>query len=362
MRKQSLALRYCGMVAVVLAFLPFSLTAGNMGDNITINGFGHQSMIQTDDNEYITEESSERSYNDYVLGLTIGAEVNERVNVQAQILNTQEGFGIDWGFANYSINESIGLRFGKVKLPMGLYNEFVDVKSLQPFSYLPTLIYGHGMTSYNGAGFSGSVDFQNDWAGQLDVYGGQSQMNNMKEMNVEMKNAAGGRASITTPIPGSRLAFSYLRSDMHMVMKDAMGMSMETVVASEVMVVSGEVVGNEYFVRGEYGSFTATEDKMSWYGEAGYLVTEYLQPVVRYIHQESNNTPQLTLAARQAIGQTSRQNEIGVGINVFLASAIVLKLEHHWIDGSSQLDTNESANSAPDNSWNLTAISAAFTF
>lgn len=358
MKNVSRVLWCCGIVAMVLAFQTSLATAAALGNDITINGFGHQSAIQTDTNEFVVPGSSEGSFQDYVVGLTFSSEVNDRVSVRTQILSTQTSFYVDWGFAEYRFNESVGFKFGKVKLPLGLYTEIADVKNLQPFSYLPTLIYNHGMTSYNGIGVYGMTDFNNGWGGEVELFGGGSEMKGGKHAEpVPMKNFVGGRVTLNTPLPGARLMFSAMRSDLEM---DMGMMTME--VESEVFLVSGEVIGDRFFVRSEAASFKNVEDNKSWYAEAGFLVHDNVQPVVRYIHQRKENTPSLTLAARNLIGQTDKQNEIGIGLNVFLTSAVVLKVEHHFVDGSSELNREVLTNDAPDNSWNLTAVSVAFAF
>lgn len=337
------------------------MTAGALGDNITLNGFGHQSALKSDANNFVVHNSTEGSFDDYVVGLTFSAEVNDRVSVRTQVLSSPLGFYVDWGFAEYRFNESAGFKFGKVKLPLGLYTETADVKSLQPFSYLPSLIYSHGMTSYNGIGFFGRVDFQNGWGGELELFGGGSEAKGAHHPEPQpMNNFVGGRVTLNTPLPGARLMFSAMRSDLEMEHDEGSGSEME--VESKAYVVSGEVIGDRFFVRGEAAKFQEMEDAISWHGEAGFLISENIQPVVRYIHQRNENTPSLTLAARNLIGQTDRQNEIGIGLNVFLTSAVVLKVEHHIINGSSQLDVDEYDGDGLDNSWNLTAASLAFTF
>jgi hypothetical protein len=48
---------------------------------------------------------------------------------------------IDWAFADYRFRDYVGIRVGKVKMPLGLYNETRDTDSLRTFLLLPQGVY-----------------------------------------------------------------------------------------------------------------------------------------------------------------------------------------------------------------------------
>lgn len=48
---------------------------------------------------------------------------------------------IDWAYGDYRVNDWLGFRAGKVKIPLGLYNEARDNDALRTFIFLPQQAY-----------------------------------------------------------------------------------------------------------------------------------------------------------------------------------------------------------------------------
>jgi len=56
-------------------------------------------------------------------------------------LEGYEKLMIDFANLDWQYNEAFGARLGYVKLPFGFYNEVLDVDSIRPFAFLPTVTY-----------------------------------------------------------------------------------------------------------------------------------------------------------------------------------------------------------------------------
>jgi hypothetical protein len=79
--------------------------------------------------------------------VSVSDAVTDKLRVGIQFHMYQMGqFGgpnviIDWASGDYKINDFVGFRFGKIKTPLGLFNESQDVDSLFPWVLLPQAMY-----------------------------------------------------------------------------------------------------------------------------------------------------------------------------------------------------------------------------
>lgn len=61
--------------------------------------------------------------------------------VYAYELENYDAIMVDFANLDWQHDESFGVRLGYVKLPSGFYNEVLDVDSIRPFAFLPTVTY-----------------------------------------------------------------------------------------------------------------------------------------------------------------------------------------------------------------------------
>ncbi|MCP4685327.1 MAG: hypothetical protein GY867_07750 [bacterium] len=322
---------------------------GGLG-GITINGFGHQNYIKTDTNTYVVPDGTDGSFEDYVMGLTFTAKPSDQVFVRAQIVHQNNEVRVDWGFGEYRFNEYLAFKAGKVKLPFGLYTETMDVKAMQPFSYLPG-IYFYGVNSYNGVGLLGSYEAESGWGGEAEIFRGQSVTSDGVG---RLKDLVGTQIWVTPPVMGAKAGFGYWQTEINVPGWPVMDVS--------IAMISAEYVGDQILVRAEHNFTNANSEEVSTntYVEAGYLIKELVQPVVRWANTKLEN-PEAELQAR---GLTADETDIAFGVNIFPAEGFVFKAEHHIVDGNASLEPTQrqGQNLAPDDKWGLTAISVAFMF
>ncbi|MDX9709667.1 MAG: hypothetical protein RBT64_08935 [Trichloromonas sp.] len=85
-------------------------------------------------------ESKDGSFQINEFGLTLNGELSDNLRVGLQLLSRDLGaegnnkINIDWGMADYRWRDWLGVRLGKVKLPIGLYNRGRDSDFLRPMA------------------------------------------------------------------------------------------------------------------------------------------------------------------------------------------------------------------------------------
>ncbi|MBL1275239.1 MAG: hypothetical protein COB30_004060 [Ectothiorhodospiraceae bacterium] len=152
-----------GSICLITASLalPFTVTAGEIGD-IQWHGFLTSSAMVSTDGTYTGDVTNQGGAKDTRVGLTLSTQVDESLDFAAQFQGSGKDdfvMKMDWAFANYDVSENLSLRFGKIKYPVGLYNEYIDVGYTYPWIRPPEGFYnqdiiGPNLTrvAYNGFG------------------------------------------------------------------------------------------------------------------------------------------------------------------------------------------------------------------
>ena len=154
--------------------------------NLTLHGFASQGYLQSSDNNYASLNTSEGTFAITEEALNITAQPLPGLRIGAQLFARDFGpqgnhqVVMDWALGDYRVADWFGLRAGKVKQPLGLYNTVVDAdmaraEILQPAGAYP--ISNRELTNaFNGVdvygtltmGRAGSLDYE-AWAGTIDL-------------------------------------------------------------------------------------------------------------------------------------------------------------------------------------------------
>jgi hypothetical protein len=114
---------------------------------VQIHGFASQGFVYTNNNNWLTMNSSEGSAAFTDFGANISMSVTDRLRIGAQAYDRNLGHlgewhpSLDWAVADYRFKSWFGIRGGKVKTVLGLYNDTQDLDFLHPFALLPQSVY-----------------------------------------------------------------------------------------------------------------------------------------------------------------------------------------------------------------------------
>jgi hypothetical protein len=181
---------------------------------VQLHGFVSQGGILSTGNEYLAK-SKRGSAEFFEAGLNVTHELDSNFRVGLQIFARDLGAvgnyapTIDWAYIDYRYRPWLGLRFGRVKAGLGLYNQNYDVDVAHTTILLPQSLYDlqfrDVLNAVNGAMVYGNLELGG--AGSLDymVFGGNVILN-IQNINYDVKYAAGAFVSWQTPITGLRVA------------------------------------------------------------------------------------------------------------------------------------------------------------
>ena len=114
---------------------------------VQVHGFASQGFIYTNQNNWLTMHSSQGSGAFTDFGANLSTQITEKLRVGAQVYDRNLGNlgewhpSLDWAFADYRFKSWFGVRGGKVKTVLGLYNDTQDLDFLRTFALLPQSIY-----------------------------------------------------------------------------------------------------------------------------------------------------------------------------------------------------------------------------
>ncbi len=138
---------YRVVCCLALACLAAARMPAQTLDSIQIHGYVTQGFLFSSHNNYLTMNSSSGSLQWTDGAVTVTDTVTDRLNIGVQLHMYQLGqFGggqvqIDWAQGEYKLSDYFGIRAGKIKTVLGLYNDSQDVEPVFLWSLLPQAIY-----------------------------------------------------------------------------------------------------------------------------------------------------------------------------------------------------------------------------
>lgn len=125
----------------------FGCTSANA---IQLDGFltAGFSVHDQKDNTYLDSITDELSFdNDSKFGLQVTSQVNDFTKVVGQLLasgkNDNYNLKIDWAYVDVKINDNFSMRGGKIKEPVFLISDYIEVGYAYPWIRPPEGVYGN---------------------------------------------------------------------------------------------------------------------------------------------------------------------------------------------------------------------------
>ncbi len=176
--KKRLMILITGLLSTL--FAGYSLASENSMD---FHGFVSQGYLSTTENNFISD-SKKGTFEFSEAGINFSKDVTEKLWAGIQLFtrnfgnNDEHGVKIDWAFADYRFQDWLGLRFGQLKTPHGLYNEVRDIDMIRTSVLMPQSVYPEVMRDVNlslqGAGIHGDIDLNKvGWISFKAMYGSQ---------------------------------------------------------------------------------------------------------------------------------------------------------------------------------------------
>jgi hypothetical protein len=409
------------ILSCFLIWSPAPLLAADV-NGIAIHGFLSQGFLKSSDNNYLAEsEDGSFEFNEFGINFT---SVFDRLRIGVQFFSRDLGdqgnneITVDWAVADYRYQDYLGIRVGKVKAPIGLYNQTRDVDMLRTPIILPSSVYEEGMrdfsNAYHGACLYGIFEPPGIGEIEYEVFGGSFDVDSesvfieeafeksadrfslalgqplsAEDRSFDSGHSFGGAVRWNTFIEGLRLGFSYLTFDGEMTagLKYGMG-NLFANYKSELNMDFGAVYSLEYMIgnftfAAEYQVFevdsettiqpsvpqmpaitsSMTTKRGGWYCQASYLFYDRLTLGICYseFYPDLDDKDGDALVSAGQPDYYAWQKEIIPSVRFDISKNWLIKAEVHFINGVANtysLDNPEGT----DENWNLYAVKVSFNF
>jgi hypothetical protein len=147
--------------------LVVSLLAGRaMADETNIHGSISQGFLKTTNFNYLTDDSKEGIYQFNEMNANFSNRISEQFHIGFGLSSRNLGeFGgteveLNWAYGDYRFKDYLGLRIGRIKMPIGLYNETREMDMFRTCIILPPVYpeaYRDFWSHLDGAGIYGNI-------------------------------------------------------------------------------------------------------------------------------------------------------------------------------------------------------------
>lgn len=163
-RQAKLAATVCSLIAGIGIAHAQQIPDLNIdGHDVQFHAFATQGFAGSDDNNFLTMKTSQGSFAMTDFAVNASTQITDKFRVGAQMYDYNVGqLGkwqptLDWAYADYKFKDWFGIRAGKVKTVLGLYNDTQDATFLYTWALMPQSIYPLDLRASSIAHLGGDV-------------------------------------------------------------------------------------------------------------------------------------------------------------------------------------------------------------
>ncbi len=145
---------------------------------VEIHGFVSQGFLKSSDYNYLANDSRDGSFAFNEMGINFSKNLTDKLRMGVQLFSRDLGdvanhkINVDWAYADYRWQDWLGVRAGRIKIPLGLFNEIRDLDMLRtcivlPMSQTYTDLLRDTLAAMDGVGVYGHIPI-NDTFGSID--------------------------------------------------------------------------------------------------------------------------------------------------------------------------------------------------
>jgi hypothetical protein len=340
--------------------------ADEIAPNFVAHGFVSQGAILSTGNNYLAK-SKRGSLEFSDLGVNFTSQPTDRLRIGLQLFSRDLGptgnysTKADWYYLDYRLRDWFGIRAGRVKVPLGFFNDNSDVDAAHVPILLPQSIYPIAdrdfLLAQTGVEVYGYVDLRRGGALEYRAYAGTiylplASLPGASEIDVPY--LVGGRVIWETPAPGLRIAASgqALRLNVKLPLPGTGTMPMATPAALgfdvQIGVASIEYVHRDLTLVGELSEWRVDLDaatvalsptsKKVTVSERAYLLGHY--HVNRWFWPGAYYSVLFPDEAKATFTGASQdmQHDVAGTLRFDINARWLVKLEGHWMHGTADVD------------------------
>jgi hypothetical protein len=383
---------FIGAIALVMVCARWGIAQSLEDLNIQVHGFATQGFLYSTNNNVFATTSSVGSPNwtEAVVNISAQPVPKLRFTIQPRyelLGNYSNGFTLDYANADYKASDVVGVRFGKVKLPTGLFNETQDIDPSYMWALLPQSVYPlasrNGQLSQYGGVVYGTLHLEGSpqfgkleyraWGGEVALSSNDGYFVSIVEAGLNLPNGlthteAGAALHWKSPIRGLMIGVSAIRNNIANSKVTAGGGALTgqyTVNPYYEPDFFAQYQRGKFMLAAEYNRIAGTYkvqlfpgtpfapfDERALFGMGSYKISEKFSAGLYY--------GQLFSVA-QALGPSRYSKDWAVSCRYDFNQYVYAKAEQHFIDGTLQdYEADLNPNLKPDTRLTVLKIGVSF--
>ncbi len=376
-----------------------SETSSNPFENLTIHGFLTQAYVNTSENNWFGD-SVDGSLAFTELGVNASLQLQPNLRIAAQGLSRRAGKldngspRLDYGLLDYQfingVDKQLGIRIGRIKNPLGFYNDTRDVASTRPTIFLPQSIYPDRIRnlqlSSDGFGLYANYEFGKN-ALFMEMNIGRIRVDEESDLDFLGFDAPGVLHGKNLNI-AARIMYEYDAGRIRLGLT-GIDFGMRYDAAPADFFASGRISGNSWIVSAEYNSefWSLTSEYMyqpvefsqfglpldandakneGYYLQGQYRISDSWTLVLRYdaSFQNSNDRDGNARAAVTGLPeQVFFSKDTTLGIRWDISSQLTVRGDYHYVDGSFWIAARENQPlTNTERYWNIFSLLISYNF
>ncbi|QDE31564.1 hypothetical protein [Shewanella polaris] len=323
----------------------------NLADKFNFNGFISGAYISSDNDAGYNGADTSADFNqDSKLGFQGTFNITDSTQAVLQLMmRGQYDWEVEaeWAYLSHRFENGVKVRAGKLRVPLFMYSDYLDVGYAQLFSRPPVEVYGSiPFSSYTGAGVSYDVEYD-DSTLTMQAFGGES---DIKNSAVELSNLMGANVSWTDETWTLRAVYAQAQIDGPVVDEVDVTLAPNVITQANYTVLelddetasfvgvgasydNGEVIAITEWTRQEIDN--AFPDTDSGYLTLGYRIKAFTPYVtVAYTKTQDNDErlPLSTAAATQMIAFNVERTAYSLGLRWDAIDNVAIKFDLTYAD------------------------------
>ncbi len=381
--------------------VPLSFLGTNMPP-LEFHGFASQGFLYSGDYNYLANDTKNGSFQFSEVGLNVSMNPFPRTRITAQGFDYDVGnVGqynpfLDYALVEYTFNDEVGIRAGRIRRPSGIYNHIQDVDLARTYVLLPQGVYDARFrdfsASLDGVDVFGDIPLGKAGSLAYETYAGMVSMPNNSGMaryiqnnlpptpvgqfnSIDSTPVMGGQIWWNTPLNGLRAgaSFAYLSNfGYHVNIAPPYGPgAMHCVGNVPIQQYSLEYVWKDWTFQTEYYTYDFTghfyapaygnlavgpnaDNPDAWYFAVSHRFNKLIEAGAYYT--QFHDKP---LTANQG----SFQKDAALSLRFDIKDWWIFKVEGHYIQGTGLLrDNADNSNLGSDHGWFMLAVKTTFSF
>jgi hypothetical protein len=367
---------------------------------VQTHGSFQQAFILTDINNFLTMDTSKGSGEMTDAAFNLSSQITKKLRAGAQFYSRNIGdlgngdFQVDWAFVDYRVSRVLGVRGGKMKTALGLFNDTQDMEFLHTWALLPQGVYpldlravtiahvGADVYGTVGMGKAGSVSYTahygtipDDLAGgyRYGVNDGGTQFSGAIETR-----GFGVDARWSTPLAGLTVGYSMMSSRADTVVMIPVAPTVSLPVEVDVTPWRRQAYFADYQIGGLHVSAELRDDvrghtftpklaadelfdSRGWFASAAYRATDRFEFGGYYTHYVPNR-------AKVAAEPANHVSDTAATLRIDVSRFVNVKVEGHVMDGYGPTASSFTRgfyrrnNAAPVAATKMLVVRAGFNF